>query len=104
MPAKIGREWNGRSRVGFFEGHCVVELPWHQIKDFSVEADSEDSVYAETNHKIIEEAQSLGNDLEHRVNTVRVWEGKSRGAGDLTQEFGTDAEKKGIPVVDVMTF
>lgn len=68
-----------------------------------IEANSEDSAYAETNHRIIEEAQSLGIDLQNRVTAVRVWEGHSRGAGDLTEEFGIYAEKKGIPVVDVMT-
>ncbi len=68
-----------------------------------IEANSDDSAYAETNHRIIQEAQSLGNDLQHCVSAVRVWEGQSRGAGDLTEEFGIYAQKKGIPVMDVMT-
>jgi hypothetical protein len=64
---------------------------------------SEDTAYAETNHRIIEEALALGTDLEHSVTAVRVWDGQSRGAGDLTEEFGTYAKRRGIPVIDVMT-
>jgi hypothetical protein len=34
---------------------------------------------------------------------IRVWEGKTRGEGDLTEEFGEYAKMKGLGVVEVMT-
>ncbi len=65
-----------------------------------LEPEPEDGAYVKTNHSIIEEAIALGNDLEHPVSAVRVWEGKPRGAGDLTEEFGRYAKKKGVPLLD----
>jgi hypothetical protein len=60
----------------------------------------EDGAYARTNHTIIEEAIALGNHLEDSVSALLVWEGKARGAGDLTEEFGLYAKKKGVPLLD----
>lgn len=57
----------------------------------------------ETNHAIIEEALALARTLRDSVGAVRVWEGESRGEGDLTEEFGAYARKKGLSVFDVMT-
>jgi hypothetical protein len=37
------------------------------------------------------------------VAAIRVWEGKSRGKGDLTEEFGHYAQMKGLKIFDVMT-
>jgi hypothetical protein len=34
---------------------------------------------------------------------VLVWDGKSRGEQDFTQEFGVYARIKGITVVEIMT-
>jgi hypothetical protein len=66
-------------------------------------AASEDEAYLETNHRIIEEALSLARMLQNPTAAVRVWEGKSRGEGDLTEEFGDYARIKGLSVFDVMT-
>lgn len=61
-------------------------------------------IYVRTNHTIIEEAIALGNDLKCPVVAVRIWEGKTRGAGDLTEEFGLYAKKRDIPLLeDVLT-
>jgi hypothetical protein len=59
--------------------------------------------YAEANHLILDQALLLGQQLQHPVTAVLVWDGKSRGEGDLTEEFGAYARKKGFPVVEVMT-
>jgi hypothetical protein len=64
---------------------------------------SEKAVYAEVNHRIIREAMSLGKQLQHPVTAVRVWEGKSRGDDDFTEEFGNYALGKGIPLKDILT-
>jgi len=67
-------------------------------------SEPEDGIYVRTNHTIIEEAMALGNDLKYPVVAVRIWEGKTRGASDLTEEFGLYAKKKGVPLLeDVLT-
>ena len=68
-----------------------------------MQLDSEDEAYAETNHAIVDQALSLGQELQFPVAAVLVWDGRSRGRGDLTEEFGVYARNKSIPVVDVMT-
>jgi hypothetical protein len=64
---------------------------------------SEEQAYAETNRMILDEALSMGRQLKSPVTAVLVWDGKSRGAGDLTAKFGVDARSKSIPVIEVMT-
>jgi hypothetical protein len=68
-----------------------------------IQPKSENDAYAETNHVIVEEALSLGLELRQPVTAVLVWDGKSRGEGDLTEEFGVYAGNKGIAVANVMT-
>jgi hypothetical protein len=68
-----------------------------------IHANSEDSAYAEANHAILDQALSLGQELHELVTAVMVWDGKSRGEGDLTTEFGVYARNRGIPVVEVKT-
>lgn len=62
-----------------------------------------DKAYLETNHIIIEEALSLARALQQTSVAIRVWEGRSRGEGDLTEEFGEYAQMKGLRVFDLMT-
>jgi hypothetical protein len=68
-----------------------------------IQPDSEDNAYAEVNHVIVDEAISLGLELHQPVTAVLVWNGKSRGEGDITEEFGAYACKRGVPVIDIMT-
>jgi hypothetical protein len=68
-----------------------------------IQATSDDQAYVETNHAIIQEALLFGQQLQHPVAAVLVWDGKSRGKGDLTEEFGTYARDRGIRVVEVKT-
>jgi hypothetical protein len=63
----------------------------------------DDESYAEASHVIVDEALSLGLQLRQQAIAVLVWEGQSRGAGDLTEEFGTFAQNKGVPVTSVLT-
>jgi hypothetical protein len=64
---------------------------------------SRDEAYLETNHHIIEESLALAKTLQQMGAAVCVWEGKSRGEGDLTEEFGNYAQMKGLPVYNVST-
>jgi hypothetical protein len=64
---------------------------------------SEEESYAGTNHVIVDEAISLGQKLRVPVNAVLVWDGKSRGKGDLTEEFGRYARSRKVAVIEVMT-
>jgi hypothetical protein len=64
---------------------------------------SEKAAYAEVNHRIIGEALSLARQLQLPVTAVRIWEGKSRGDDDITQEFGDYALNAGIPVKEILT-
>lgn len=68
-----------------------------------IKAKSEEEAYAEVNHTIVTEAQLLGLWLQQPVTAVLVWDGKSRGEGDLTEEFGVYAGNKGVSVIEVMT-
>lgn len=66
-------------------------------------AAGEGKAYLETNHTIIEEALSLARTLQRNRMAIRVWEGKTRGEGDLTEEFGEYAQINGFRVCDVLT-
>ncbi len=59
--------------------------------------------FIEGSHAIVDEAISLGRELGAPVTAALVWNGKSRGADDVTAEFGVYALGKSIPVVEVMT-
>jgi hypothetical protein len=59
--------------------------------------------YTETSHVIVDEAISLGQKLRVPVSAVMVWDGKSRGKGDFTEEFGRYAASKKVAVVEVST-
>ena len=64
---------------------------------------SAEEAYAETNHVIVDEAISLGQKLRVPVTAVLVWDGKSRGKKDLTEEFGRYARSQHLAVIEVMT-
>lgn len=65
---------------------------------------SDNDAYITVNHAIIEDAIAMGESLKCPVSAVRVWEGKARGEGDLTEEFGIYAQTRGVRLLDdVMT-
>jgi hypothetical protein len=68
-----------------------------------IHANSEDQAYAEVNHVIVDEALALGLEFQQSVTAVLVWDGKSRGERDFTEEFAVYARNRGVPVVTVMT-
>jgi hypothetical protein len=63
----------------------------------------ETEAYTQVNHVIVYNAISLGLDLQQPVAAIVVWDGKSRGAEDYTEEFGIYCRSRGIPVDGVMS-
>ncbi len=61
------------------------------------------SAYLATNAKIIEQAQDIARRLHTSVTAVVVWDGKSRGAHDITSEFRQTAIKAGLQIKEVCT-
>ncbi len=71
----------------------------------------DDEVFAITNRAILDEAQSLARqsfpaESESSANVVLaliVWDGQSRGEGDLTLDFANEARARAIPVTEIAT-
>jgi hypothetical protein len=63
----------------------------------------DDDAYAAANHAILDEAERLAGDDASNVVAVVVWEGGSRGRGDLTEAFANSARARGHPVNEVLT-
>ncbi len=61
---------------------------------------SGDAVYAATNALILDCATALARD--GKPIAVRIWDGRSRGASDLTASFGEEAIRRGISVRDII--
>jgi hypothetical protein len=63
----------------------------------------DDGAYAAANEAILNEAQALAGGEPSEVVAIIVWEGRSRGEGDLTEGFATLARARGHPVREVLT-
>ena len=63
------------------------------------------AAYAATNRALLEEAASLAAAATPpaALRAVTVWEGASRGDGDLTADFAAEARQRGFPVETVST-
>jgi hypothetical protein len=67
-------------------------------------ASSEDQrAYEAANRAILDEAQALGRATGEEVRAVLVWDGRSRGPGDLTEGFGVAAKQRGLGILEVLT-
>jgi hypothetical protein len=63
-----------------------------------------DEAYVAVNRAIFDEAARLAHtDPDGRVRAVVVWEGRSRGPGDLTDSFAREARVRGLDVVEILT-
>jgi len=63
----------------------------------------DDAAYAAANEAILNEAEILAGADPSDVVAVVVWEGRSRGADDLTGAFATSARARGHPLREVLT-
>jgi hypothetical protein len=68
--------------------------------EFTVDQDND---YRLTNLAILDEALEVARASAGKVIAVLVWDGQSRGTGDMTENFRVEAQKRGFPIVDVPT-
>lgn len=59
--------------------------------------------FARVNLAILDDAQEIGKVSGDDVLAVTVWEGGSRGGGDLTSAFGYEARRRGMRVIEINT-
>jgi hypothetical protein len=99
-----------------FRGSSVTDRPgdWGSSFDLVVddvtargdlvvlEGPDGDEAYAAANGRILDEALRLAASPQDAA-AVLVWEGASRGAGDLTAAFGDGAAARGLRVVHIKT-
>ena len=92
-----GAEW------GALFDRIVAELREHDDIITLEEAANETAAYVAANTRILDEAQATAAAMADDVVAILVWEGESRGEGDLTEAFGQEARRRGLPVVQVLT-
>jgi hypothetical protein len=63
----------------------------------------ESEAYAAVNRSILDQAQQLAAHAGVEAIALIVWEGRSRGKGDLTEAFRDDARKRRMRVLEVLT-
>jgi hypothetical protein len=61
------------------------------------------NAYARTNAAIVDEALRISRQEKKFAQALVVWDGKSRGAEDVTAHFLEEARAKGMPVLEVLT-
>jgi hypothetical protein len=64
---------------------------------------SEKADYSAANLAILDEAAGLAAKLGVPLTVALVWEGTSRGDHDITEEFGLEARRRGLPVIEIST-
>ncbi len=75
------------------------------------EGGEDDAIFATTNRVILDEALTLARRTPHdkgeqsanSVLAVLVWDGQSRGEGDLTADFADEARARGLTVIEIAT-
>ena len=108
-----------------FRSSSVTDRPgdWGQLYDRIIteveaagdlvllhEATEDEATYMRANQAILDEAQKLARETAVEANTevgdvlaVLVWEGSSRGAGDITGAFREEARARAIPTAEILT-
>jgi len=66
-------------------------------------AEDDSAAYSATNHAILDHASKIAREKNLPVAAVVVWDGKSRGPEDFTEQFQNDARSRGIEVLEVKT-
>jgi hypothetical protein len=66
-------------------------------------AGGDEAAYLAASEAILREAVRLADERHEPAAAIVVWEGRSRGAGDLTDAFRADAAARGLAVIEVST-
>lgn len=75
------------------------------------EEKEDEATFLRTNRAILDEAQEsarqfaveTGTATSNAILAIIVWDGKSRGADDITAAFADEARARSIPLVEVLT-
>lgn len=94
--ADRGEEWGHRFDT------IMSQLSTGDVVELNLEGDSQ-KVFVEGNAKILEEAVAWGATLRKQVLSMMVWNGFSRGATDLTDDFRRLALERGLEAISVST-
>jgi len=70
------------------------------VLDFST---GDDAAYVATNTVILDEAERLAQSLQEPIEAVIVWNGQSRGSGDVTGAFREEATRRGLRIQEIST-
>jgi len=68
-----------------------------------LEEASDEQGYRVVNRAILDAASAFMKELRQPASAVLVWEGDSRGDADMTEDFGIEAKRRGLPVLEVLT-
>jgi hypothetical protein len=60
--------------------------------------------YFQTNRDLLDEAVQIASSTAMRLEALVVWDGRSRGASDVTAHFLAEAIRREIPVHEILTF
>lgn len=66
-------------------------------------AEDNDAAYSATNIAILEQGQKAAHQANLPLTAVVVWDGKSRGEGDFTEQFRNEAKNRGIQTLEIRT-
>ena len=68
-----------------------------------IEVEKADDPYSATNRAILDDAIARGQAATEPVAAGLLWDGTSRGDKDYTDQFGAEARKRGLKVLEIPT-
>jgi hypothetical protein len=68
-----------------------------------IEVEKAGDPYSATNRAILKEAIAVGQTASETTAAVLLWDGISRGDKDYTDQFGAEARKRGLKVLEIPT-
>ena len=66
-------------------------------------SEDDPAAYAATNIAIMDEAEKVAREINEQVSAIGVWDGKSRGQDDYTEQFQKHARERGMSVREILT-
>jgi hypothetical protein len=68
-----------------------------------LEEASDEHAYRVVNRAILDATSAFMKELRQPASAVLAWDGASRGDADITGDFGIEAKRRGLPVLEVLT-